>query len=160
MIAIVVVLSAITVRYTEADVIFLEIDERFTGYTQSRSDSIREEMKEVLLGSIADNPVLGVGLGGYARDYLRSPTNMWQYELEYLALVMQLGILGFIFMVANFIVYVLRMLLNGYQKSYAIPMGISIVFWLGTPIQSSLFSGTQSAVIILSIFFLSRKQNE
>ncbi len=160
MILLSVILLAAIVRYTEADVIYLEFEERFTGYTQSRSDSIREEMKEFLFNSFNNSPVFGIGLGGYVRDYLRSPTMLWQYELEYLSLLMQLGIVGFILIVANFTAYVFRMVISGHQKAYVIPTTISLLFWIGTPIQSSLFSGTQSAMIILSIFFLSREDKE
>ncbi len=156
MVATALIALAVTIHYTEADVIFAEFEERFTGYTQNQSDQIREEQKLVLLRSFGDSPIFGAGLGGYERNYIRSPSNLWQYEMEYLSLLMQLGVLGFILIVANFVLYVFRML-TGYDKIYFVPMAISMIFWIGTPVQSSIFSGTQSAVILLSIFFLSRK---
>ena len=156
-IAMAIVILSIALYYSDADVIYSEIENRFTGQVQLESDSIRAEMKTVLFNTFSNNPFVGIGLGGHVQDYIRSPTNLWQYELEYLSLLMQLGVLGFIAIVVNFIVYVIRVLFSNYQKAFIFPMLLSTAFWIGTPFQSSLFNGTQSALIILSIFFLSRK---
>lgn len=134
-----------------------EIANRFTGQVQYEADSIRSEMGGVLSGIFYDNLIFGVGMGGYVRDYIRSDVNLWQYELEYLSMLMQFGIIGFLFIVVNFSMYVIRTLFSSYQKACLLPMIFGVVFWLGTPLQSSLFSGTQSALIVLSIFFLSRE---
>lgn len=154
-VALVFALLSIFLYYSDADVIYLEIENRFTGQIQSESDAIRTEMKTILLTTFENNSIVGIGIGGYVKNYLRSPTNLWQYELEYLSLLMQLGILGFLCIVINFVAYVIRTLFTNHDSKFIWPMIAGTIFWLGTPIQSSLFSGTQSALIILTLFFLS-----
>lgn len=144
--------------FIEFDTIWFDLVERYTGQIQSASDSIRTIQKDILLVYIKDNFLFGLGLGGYATDYLRGDIHLWQYELEYLSLLMQLGVVGFLFIVINFMTYIICKLFCKYDKGLKLPMIISLVFWLGTPFQSALFLGTQSALIAISIFFLSRKR--
>lgn len=153
----VIAIGALKSDYLDVDAALLEIVNRFTGQIQYESDSIRIEMTNILFRVFAENPLWGIGMGGHAPGYLRSYVNLWQYELEYLSLLMQFGILGFIFVVANFAFYALRIIFSGYNKALFWPMVASAIFWLGTPLQSSIFCGTQSALIIMTIFFLSRE---
>lgn len=133
--------------------------ERYMGTGQDISDSTRELQYIYLISYIKENYILGFGLGGYAWECIRSNNHLWQYELEYLALFMQLGVIGFLLVVINFVYYFLNRLLNNYDKKYKIPMLCSFLFWVITPFQSSLFIGTVSGLILITIYSLSRKIN-
>ncbi len=151
------IIFSLSSLYLDSAELILELDDRFTGQIQSRSDSIRLDMMTVLLDVFRNNFLFGIGMGGYVPNLIRSDQNLWMYELEYVAMLMQFGIFGCVFIFANYIIYILREVFRNFRKDLVIPMMLSTIFWLGTPIQSSLFTGTQSSLIVLSIFFLSRK---
>jgi len=155
---------ALAMMILSADIIdlssvVLALYDRFTGQVQFEADSIRSEMAAILFKSFYENMLFGLGLGGYINHYTRSEINLWQYELEYLSLLMQLGLTGFLFIVINYLIYTIFVLFKNFDKKLLLPLMLSVLTLIVVPLQSSLFCGTQWAVIILSIFFLSRDSN-
>ncbi|PRY67389.1 O-antigen ligase family protein [Halomonas ventosae] len=62
---------------------------------QENSSSIRFEQASALWGAFAESPLLGNGLGS-AVEINRSKEMPWAYELWYLSLLMNVGLLGFL----------------------------------------------------------------
>ena len=67
-----------------------------TGFdpTQSESMSIRALQLREILGSWADNPLLGSGHGAFLRNHIRDLSRPWAYEQSYAALLFQTGVVG------------------------------------------------------------------
>lgn len=67
---------------------------RFTPTETDTGASYRREQFHALLSSWMQNPILGSGYGAPAQGSIRSGKNTWNYELTYMALLHQTGILG------------------------------------------------------------------
>lgn len=61
-----------------------------------QSANLRMEQLSALLSGWAEKPVLGHGAGAYSEAIVRSEEMPWAYELSYVALLFQTGLLGFI----------------------------------------------------------------
>jgi hypothetical protein len=55
---------------------------------------VRYEQIYGLLLSWYDSPIFGNGLGAVASEYIRNPGAPWEYELTYLSLLQQVGLMG------------------------------------------------------------------
>lgn len=152
----VLLVSALIYHLIDFDSVYYELLDRFTGQIQSESDSIRSEMIQRIGAKFFENVFFGIGMGGYIDNYTRSDVNLWMYETEYLALLMQFGVIGFLMVVIFYIFYFLLQFTDGCNRYRRYQAGLSLVLLLGIPMQSAIFVGTQSAIILLSIYFLSR----
>ena len=65
-------------------------------FEEDLSNSIRAEQYTALVDRWIESPLIGHGLGAYAPQCIRSEISVWSYELSYLALLMNVGIIGFI----------------------------------------------------------------
>jgi hypothetical protein len=77
------------------------LKERFAAgfdFSDSTNDSgsARAEQYRALTASIADRPLLGYGLGASNHESVRSTEMPWAYELYYVALLYQVGVVGFV----------------------------------------------------------------
>jgi len=133
------------------------IHERFTGAGSVESDLVRVMQAYYITESVSANFIFGIGMGGFVEAYIRNPINPWHYELEYLSMLMQFGVIGYIFIVFNYIIYVILSIFRNNDPKFKAAIIISLIALLVTPLQSSLLVGTGSAIIIISIFILSRK---
>jgi O-antigen ligase len=65
------------------------------------SAGLRETQAPKLWGAFKQNPVLGDGLGAVVRPrFVRDPAAPWSYELTYLQLLFQMGVLGLLAVLA------------------------------------------------------------
>ncbi len=72
------------------------VTEAFTGGDAEVSASLRLEQAPELLHGFAAHPVIGAGMGGVlASGYQRSAEAPWSFELTYLQLLFQGGLVGF-----------------------------------------------------------------
>jgi O-antigen ligase len=60
------------------------------------SASLRYQQFEALMAGWSNSPLIGQGLGASADSVVRSEEQPWAYELSYVALLFQVGLLGFI----------------------------------------------------------------
>lgn len=81
------------------------INERYFGENADASDYTRTIMSDWLLLKVYNSPLLGHGLGSYVSEYIRFDDTPWNYELQWLSLVMNFGILGLIFIIFQFFIY-------------------------------------------------------
>lgn len=88
----VIALVPLTFIYYEA----LEplIEARFFSDQVSDSDLIRIEQSKALLDAIKARPVIGKGLGTHVNEVIRNQQDQYSYELQWMSLSMQFGILG------------------------------------------------------------------
>ncbi|HWY43216.1 MAG TPA: hypothetical protein VNX66_06960 [Candidatus Sulfotelmatobacter sp.] len=68
----------------------------FTPTTIDEGAAARSDQYTALVRGWYENPILGAGHGASAYGSIRSETRPWEYELSYLALLFQTGILGFL----------------------------------------------------------------
>ncbi|MDD2285777.1 MAG: hypothetical protein PHQ11_10310 [Paludibacter sp.] len=78
------------------------IGQRFHSNAQQVSDSIRSEQILALSNEFFKNFVIGKGLGGYAKNYIRSASIPYSYEVQWLSFLMQFGLLGMILLLIIF----------------------------------------------------------
>lgn len=58
------------------------------------SDGLRDEQRGPLYKFIAGAPIFGHGLGTFTAEVIREPVSMYSYELQLVALVGQIGVIG------------------------------------------------------------------
>ena len=73
---------------------FVDMLSSIFDFKENESNLLRVYQYEALLRGIVDSPIFGQGAGAVA-DYVRSVEQPWAYELYYVALIFQYGILGF-----------------------------------------------------------------
>ena len=130
--------------------------ERFTGDTQAASDSIRNEQYYYLMQGIGDYPFLGKGLGSYADKCIRS-SMQWAYELEIVAYLFQLGILGFVFFLMNFFYYIISNIFFQYNSKCIDVLLMCLTMWIiNGSIQGFLLIGSLAGQVIMTLYLLSR----
>jgi hypothetical protein len=85
------VLVIVTSFYDVFNTIF---EARFLSSEAEISDIGRIEEARALISEIKVRPILGKGMGTYANTNVSSGVNMYSYELQWLAFLMQFGIVG------------------------------------------------------------------
>lgn len=80
------------------EVIFDFINTRFFSEANNLSDNIRNTQITKIINEIILYPLTGHGIGYYINDYIRSSSTPYSYEAQWLALTMQLGLIGSIYL--------------------------------------------------------------
>jgi len=70
------------------------VENRFFSSQASDSDLIRIEQSKALLDEIQSSPLIGKGLGTHSHTVIRNEENRYSYELQWMAMSMQFGVLG------------------------------------------------------------------
>jgi hypothetical protein len=93
------------------------------------SEDERTIQKPYLIDGFMKSPVLGSGFGGYA-GYQRNDLRPWTYELTYHKLLFNTGIVGAMFLLTLFSLYLLLVirLLRRFKDGSAIPFGLLVAF--------------------------------
>lgn len=120
------------------------------------SDEIRDMQQEVLLSNANDKPVLGKGLGFYDNQLIRSSTAKYSYELEYMAFLMQFGIIGFsliiLLLIFSFYKTIKFNIENDIIKNL---LYFNFVFWAIKPFFNPNFLSSNSASTIVVLMIMS-----
>jgi hypothetical protein len=66
-------------------------------YSGESGASLRYQQFAALMSGWSDSPIIGQGLGAAAKAIIRNEEMVWAYELSYVALLFQVGLLGFTF---------------------------------------------------------------
>jgi O-antigen ligase len=105
------------------------------GFDESNSGA-RLLQAEILLKGFWQHPLLGVGLGVSHPELIRSSDTPWSYELTYLAMLYQTGILGFCSYVALVSVPALKLIVmlrdgeNYKENRWVFPILVGYIFVL------------------------------
>lgn len=106
-----------------------------------------------LMEGIAAAPFVGCGVGAYILNNIRNDINYWEYELQLLAFVLQLGILGFLAVVVNFVsdyVFSVWQHIRGCRMVFMFTFGVWIV---ASCLQGGIFF--DGKLILPILFFMS-----
>lgn len=68
---------------------------RFSSASATASDNSRIRQARALLADFEGSPFIGRGLGGHDNTIIRDPKLRYSYEMQWLALLMQFGLVGF-----------------------------------------------------------------
>lgn len=91
----VTILAALVLVVSYYDVFNTVFEERFVTEAES-SDAGRIEQARALMEEIKARPILGKGMGAHFSTDTRSMTQKYSYELQWLAFLMQFGIVGLV----------------------------------------------------------------
>ena len=80
------------------EMIFDFINTRFFSDANNLSDNIRNTQITKIINEISLYPLTGHGIGYYINDYIRSSSTPYSYEAQWLALTMQVGLIGSIYL--------------------------------------------------------------
>lgn len=120
------------------------------------SDEVRDVQQEVLLSNANENPVFGKGLGYYDKQLIRNSNAKYSYELEYMAFLMQLGIVGFSLIVL-LLIFTFYKTINFNVKNNIIRnlLYFNFLFWAIKPFFNPNFLSSNSASTIVVLMIMS-----
>lgn len=122
----------------------------------TESEDLRLAQIPALLEKISERPFFGNGFGSYA-SILRSEERPFMYEVDYLAVIMKLGIIGTVLYLGSYITVLLKGVKafgsNFYSAVPYVAAGISYLFYMGTNggFAMSLFSTFFHLMVMLGI---------
>lgn len=120
------------------------------------SDGVRDLQQEVLLSNANDNPILGKGLGFYDSQLIRNSTAKYSYELEYMAFLMQFGIIG-LSLIVLLLIFSFYKTINFNVKNNIIRnlLYFNFLFWVIKPFFNPNFLSSNSASTIVVLMIMS-----
>lgn len=119
------------------------------------SNNIKIEQMKKLIQEWLKKPLTGYGYGSYIRNYLRSKTATYAYEMTTFSLLMKTGIIGF----STWILLVISVLIHAYKtlknKKYALFVWLASAISFIVSIQTNplLFMANALSFIIYLILF-------
>lgn len=135
--------------------IFNVLEERFFGKYADMSDLPREWMLNSLLIRISESPLIGGGMGSYDVDYIRFDNTPWNYELQWLALTANFGILFDVVVLLILGIWIANVLNRKYllrsDKYILITLAIG---WLFVGFFNCFLLNSAAGVINFAIFIL------
>ena len=123
------------------------------------SDAVRLSQYNALMESIQENSVLGIGLGGFNSLCIRSNL-VWQYELQMLAFFMQLGIIGFVMVIINFIVNIFCRIRKISSNKYREACIILFLWIIASSMQGGIFEDGKMILPVLLLLVADKKVYE
>lgn len=119
----------------------------------SESDEIRSHQIHHLTEELSSKPLLGLGIGGYAQEAIRDRDNRHSYEVQWVALLAQLGFIGILFLILPicfiFMLYLQRPLRSIHLYTATL-FGAWLMAGFTNPFVISLTSGMIYALFILA----------
>lgn len=138
----------------------ISFDELYEGYTAryDRPSDERTMQIKYINEYIENKTVMGYGLGAYTPEYTRSD-NHWVYENQFHAFVMQMGIVGFLMIIFNYLILFFRTVYRDMDKKYLMVVFICSSFWLlDCAVQGGLYHN-DGRVICVIIYMLTRNED-
>lgn len=111
-----------------------------------------------LMDGIKENIFWGAGMGAYIANNIRNDVNYWEYELQILAFVYQLGIIGVVAVVINFISDYLFTIWKHTKEYHTMLILIYGVWIVASCIQGGIFF--DGKIILPILFFMLLKAEE
>ena len=128
------------------------LQRRFFGSDATYSDSIRTIQREYLTDGFLHSPLLGNGTGAYVEEYIRSETDKFSYELEYLSFLYQFGIIGFLCIIGTILYIALRICFGASDKrDVKIMVLFNLAIWAVKPFFNPSFLSSNSGIVISMI---------
>nr|WGN91637.1 polymerase [Aeromonas sobria] len=150
------IFSFIFIMYGDlvVSIVNVRLDSRFIDV----SDNERVIQFNCLLDSISENPILGLGMGGFVKTCIRGDIGMEHlYEMQWLSFIMKFGIIGVIPILVFYLYPLVRwkniglfsifsyvlFLVSGFTNPYLLSSTTSIIF-IGLLLNYSLKVGTSN----------------
>lgn len=134
------------------DTVYKVIERRLFSSDNYASDYARSQQIEALLEEYDQFPIMGKGLGGFAKKLVRDGQILHSYEVQWVALLMQFGWIGLILLLYPLWIIAANILSQPWTRS---KIGLFILFsgWLFSgftnPFLISLTSGILYALFLL-----------
>lgn len=138
------------------------VEVRLFSKENSASDEVRGRQIAALTEELMEQPLFGMGMGGYSDKDIRD--NEWKhsYEVQWVALLSQLGFIGILFLALPVVLLTVQFLLPPLSRE----MGVLALLWSGwiaagftNPFVISLTSGIMYALFALAYLQLKRKDD-
>ena len=133
------------------DSFYLMIESRFSEHNNDYSDGIRSEQFNYIFTSILSNPMFGSGIGFYLKDYIRSESLSYSYEIQLLAFVMQFGIVGFI-LYFSFVFYYLVVKNKERQSQHKRIVIFLLMMWIASGFLNPVMFSSIGGITFLIIY--------
>lgn len=140
------------IAWVGVDKVQILIHERFFSYDNKMSDQVRIDQINALMDALEEVPILGKGMGGYVETLIRDGAIQYSYEVQWVAFLMQFGILGFMFLLLPVLIIGFKLFLPPFTRVKIGFLSLFLVWLLSgftNPFLISLTSG-----IVYSIFLL------
>lgn len=123
--------------------------QRFLKFNNESSDDLRNQQLLALWKLFLQHPILGVGLGGYDPNLIRSATEPYSYEVQLFSLLPKLGVFGFLIF-SVFLAWCFIVLIKNRRYAGAL---VLVIFLLAGMLNPYLFSSSAALVYL----FLTRE---
>lgn len=141
--------------------LFNGIISRFNSHSVSASDSIRDEQFSYLWNGFLENVFVGHGAGSYSKDYIRSLSAPYSYEMEYLSFLYQFGVLGFVLIIAFTVVSFYKTIYSkNLEREVKAMLLLQFLIWLIKPFFNPSFLSSNSGLLIVLMYFYGAYQKE
>ena len=153
----VMIASILMKFYMSIDVISF-IVERFSGSAATSSDDARKEMFNALIPFFLDSILYGHGMGSYPNNFIRFVDTPWNYELQWLAIISQFGIIGFLLILTP-IARLVSNIVNSKCCDFFNKTSLLVIigFWCAVGLINCFLIASSAGVIHLTYFLISMK---
>lgn len=132
------------------------IVERYKGDNAESSDYTRTIMYDWLYNNIMDSLLIGYGLGSYVHQFIRFDDTPWNYELQWLSIILNFGILGLLYILSQFFIYYIdgfSYLFKQKKFSKIYMWSVTLLMWFAVGF-INCFLITSSAGVVFFSFWL------
>lgn len=151
--AVFLAILSIGIGFIGIDNVYLIVERRFFSTNNAESDNTRVNQIDALVDEHQQYPILGKGLGSYAQNNIRDRVNLYSYEVQWVAFLMQLGMIGISFILLPVGVIASKILSKPLSRP-KIALFILFLSWLFSgftnPFLVSLTSGILYTLFLLS----------
>lgn len=136
------------------------VEQRFFSDANYHSDLTRQEQIDALMTEYDGYPLMGKGIGGYVASFIRDGTIMHSYEVQWVAFLMQFGIVGILFLLVPFGIISYRLVfpyISRTRLGFLAVFGLWMFSGFTNPFMISLTSGIVYAMFLLAADVLDRE---
>lgn len=156
-----IILGICGVAWVGVDKVQILIHERFFSYDNKMSDQVRVDQINALMNELETVPLLGKGMGGYVESLVRDGMIQYSYEVQWVAFLMQFGILGFSILLIPVLLIAYKLFLPPFTKVKLGFLGLFLVWLLSgftNPFLISLTSGIVYSIFLLASDILNERE--
>lgn len=141
--------------------IYTVIERRFFSTDNAKSDDVREEQINALLETFHTSPYVGQGMGGHSKKVIRDSKLKYSYEVQWIAFLMQFGIIGLLLLTIP-LLFIFFIMLEPPLKAINLSFFVMFSLWLfagfTNPFLISLASGIVYALFLGAAFSYRKNQ--
>lgn len=136
------------------------IENRFVGVDAEVSDFYRYEQISVFSQEIPKTYLMGNGLGSYITGFVRSDAFPFLYELEYLAIVYQFGLLGFLYLLLIYLFIFSEINVKELDGRYKLLIISNLLFFLIRPAFNPMLLASSSSMALVCFFIFAKLKSD